>query len=57
MDRELNREPGELLEDRSDVVDGGGSSYDVGSRILDHLKFMICEGGRKGESYSNPDGW
>ena len=27
----LNREPVELLEDGSDVVDRGGSSYDAGS--------------------------
>ena len=40
MDAELNREPVELLEDRSDVVDGGGPSDDTGSLILDQLKFM-----------------
>ena len=27
----LNREPVELLEDRSDVMDGGGSGNDAGS--------------------------
>ena len=31
LDTELDREPVELLEDRSDVVDGGGSGYDAGS--------------------------
>ena len=31
LNTELNREPVELLEDRSDVVDGGGLSYDAGS--------------------------
>ncbi|XP_023283321.1 ephrin type-B receptor 2-like [Seriola lalandi dorsalis] len=33
-------EPVELLEDRSDVVDGGGTSNDTGSCVLDQLKFM-----------------
>ena len=28
LNTELDREPVELLEDRSDVVDGGGSCYD-----------------------------
>ena len=31
LNTELNREPVELLEERSDVVDGGGSCYDAGS--------------------------
>ena len=31
VDTELNREPMELLEDRSDVMEGGGSSNDTGS--------------------------
>ena len=31
METELNREPVELLEDRGDVVDGWGSSYNAGS--------------------------
>ena len=31
LNTELNREPVELLEDRSDVVDGECSSYDAGS--------------------------
>ena len=31
LNTELNQEPVELLEDRSDVVDGGGSCYDAGN--------------------------
>ena len=31
FETELNREPVELLEDRGDVVDGWGSSYNAGS--------------------------
>ena len=56
LDMELDREPVELLEDRSDVMDEGGSSYDAGSGILDQVYGGICEGGRRGESCSNPDG-
>ena len=31
LDTELNREPVELLEDRSDMVGEGGAGYDAGS--------------------------
>lgn len=31
LDAKLDREPVELLEDRSDVLNGGGLSYDTGS--------------------------
>ena len=31
LNTELDREPVELLEDMSDVVDGGGSCYDTGN--------------------------
>ena len=31
VDAGFDREPVELLQDRSDVVDGGGPGYDAGS--------------------------
>ena len=40
LDTELNREPVELLEDRSDMVSEGGAGYDAGSRVLEQLEFM-----------------
>lgn len=40
LNTELNWEPVELLENRSDVVDGGGLSNDTGSWRLEQLKFV-----------------
>ena len=36
----LDREPMELLKDRSDVVNEGGFGDDASGRVLDQLKFM-----------------
>lgn len=40
LNTELDREPMELLEDRSDMVNVGGSGDDASSSVLDQLKFM-----------------
>lgn len=40
LNTELNWEPVELLENKSDVVDGGGLSNDTGSWRLEQLKFV-----------------
>lgn len=52
VDLELNGEPVELLQNRSDVMDSRGSGDDGGSRILDQFKFM--EGGQREGSCNTP---
>lgn len=37
---ELNMVPVELLEDQTDIVNGGGLRYDVGRWIQDQMEFM-----------------
>ena len=37
---EFNREPVELLQDRGDVMEGGGSGDDAGGSVLDQLELM-----------------
>lgn len=55
MNTELKREPAELCEQRSDAVDGGGSSTDANSGP-GNAYGGICEEGRRGESYSSLNG-
>lgn len=40
MDSEFDWKPVKLLEDRGDVVKGGGSGNNAGCRVLDQLKLM-----------------
>ena len=40
VNAEFDWEPVELLQNRGDVVDGGGSGDDSSCRVLDQLKFM-----------------
>ena len=39
VDAGFDREPVKLLKDRGDVINGGGSGDDAGSRVLDQLEF------------------
>ena len=40
INTEFNREPVELLQDRGDVMEGGGSGDDAGGSVLDQLELM-----------------
>ena len=40
VNMEFDGEPVELLQNRGNVVNGGGSGDDPSCRVLNHLKFM-----------------